>query len=305
MLKGYKQTEDHIKNRVQSRRKNNTYKHSEDTKRKMGLSRKGKPNLRHSKFLKNWWKEHPEEREKAGERIKKLRKNKTYKEIYGEEKSKEIREKQSSSKIGIKQSETHRLNNISSTREWHKRNRNTLEYQERYKKFGEKMTGHLTSEETRKKIGLANSKTQKGIPKPYMSQIVSKIMQERWKDEDFRKMMLSEESCMKRLRGLMKRPSSYEQKISDLCLKYNLPFIYTGNGKFLVGFKNPDFKHKYFPILIEVYNNFHHSKDYEESRGNYFKGYGFKTIFINEQEVTHKNWEQICLNKINEFCKNS
>ena len=123
--------------------------------------------------------------------------------------------------------------------------------------------------------------------------IQGRIIRKLWENQEFAKKQIK-----KMLKGLMKRPTSYEQKICDLCLKYNLPFIYTGNGKFLVGFKNPDFKHEYLPILIEVYNNFHHPKDYEENKGNYFKVYGFKTIFINQKEITHKNWEQICLNKI-------
>ena len=105
------------------------------------------------------------------------------------------------------------------------------------------------------------------------------------------------------LKGLMKRPTSFEQKIILLCSKHRLPFIYTGDGRFLVGYKNPDFKHKYLPILIEVYNDFHHPENYEEIRGNHFKKYGYETIFINEGEVTNKNWENICLNKIKEFVK--
>ncbi len=103
------------------------------------------------------------------------------------------------------------------------------------------------------------------------------------------------------LKGLMQRPTSFEQKICNLCLKHNLPFIYTGDGRFLVGFKNPDFKHKHIPVLIEVYNDYHHPNNYEEIRGDHFKKYGYETIFINEGEVTHENWEKICLNKINKF----
>ncbi len=113
--------------------------------------------------------------------------------------------------------------------------------------------------------------------------------------------IIKEKQIKNILKGLFKRPTSFEQKICDLCLKYNLPFIYSGDGKFLVGYKNPDFKHKYLPILIEVYNDFHHPKDYEEIRGKHFKKYGYETIFINQQEIMDKNWETICLNKLKDF----
>ncbi len=150
----------------------------------------------------------------------------------------------------------------------------TKETDERVRKNSEKLKGIPKSKEHRKKL--------------------SESKKELWKNKEFR-----EKTIKAILKGLLKRPTSFEQKISDLCLKYHLPFIYSGDGRFLVGYKNPDFKHKCLPILIEVYNDYHHPKDYEEVRGKHFKKYGYKTIFINQQEVTDKNWETICLNKIN------
>ena len=58
------------------------------------------------------------------------------------------------------------------------------------------------------------------------------------------------------LKSLMKRPTSYEKKISELCIENNLPFIYAGNGTFLIGHKNPDFVNKEKRIAIEVYHNY-------------------------------------------------
>ncbi len=56
------------------------------------------------------------------------------------------------------------------------------------------------------------------------------------------------------LKGLMKRPTSFEKKISDLCIEHKLPFIYTGNGTFLIGHKNPDFidKKRKLAILLSM-----------------------------------------------------
>ena len=108
------------------------------------------------------------------------------------------------------------------------------------------------------------------------------------------------------LQGTIKKPSSYEKKISDLCIENNLPFIYTGNGTFLIGSKNPDFINKEKRIAIEVFNNYHKIQEYGsvenyiKVRGKYFAQYGYNTIFIREEEITHKNWENICLNKIQE-----
>ena len=106
------------------------------------------------------------------------------------------------------------------------------------------------------------------------------------------------------LKGLLKRPTSYEQKISDLCIKSNIPFIYTGNGTFLIGHKNPDFINEKKKIAIEVYHNYFKIRDfgscenYEKQRSEYFAKYGWDVIFIRTEEIEDKNWKEVCLNKI-------
>lgn len=106
------------------------------------------------------------------------------------------------------------------------------------------------------------------------------------------------------LKSLMKRPSSYEKKISELCIEKGLPFIYTGNGTFLIGHKNPDFVNKEKRIAIEVYHNyfkireFGSCENYEKQRSEYFAKYGYDTIFIRTEEIEDKNWKEICLEKI-------
>ena len=64
------------------------------------------------------------------------------------------------------------------------------------------------------------------------------------------------------IKGIMKRPTSYEKKIADLCIEYSLPFIYTGNGTFLIGCKNPDFINKDNKIAIEIYCDYFKIRDY-------------------------------------------
>jgi hypothetical protein len=106
------------------------------------------------------------------------------------------------------------------------------------------------------------------------------------------------------LKGLLKRPTSYEQKICDLCLKYNLPFIYKGNGDFLINFKNPDFVNEEQKIVIEVFYSWFKIRDYG-SVENYkdfcrkkYNPAGWRVIFIDEFDINSENWEDNCLQKI-------
>jgi very-short-patch-repair endonuclease len=132
----------------------------------------------------------------------------------------------------------------------------------------------------------------------------SKAMIEKWKEKEYR-----EKTTKAQLQGLFKRPTSYEKMISELCINNNLPFMYTGNGTFLVGNKNPDFINKKEKIAIEVFNNYHKIlvygsvKNYMIERTKYFSNYGYRVIFIREEEITSNDWEKICLNKINEVIK--
>lgn len=113
----------------------------------------------------------------------------------------------------------------------------------------------------------------------------------------------------KLLKGLIKRPTSFEQNISELCIKNNLPFIYTGNGTFFIGRKNPDFVDKKKRIAIEVFYSFFKERnyvsveEYKKQRIEYFERYGYKVIFLDEYDILNKDWENICIKKIRESCK--
>ena len=126
-----------------------------------------------------------------------------------------------------------------------------------------------------------------------------------WQDKEYR-----ERTLKNMLKNRYNKPTSFERKISDLCIKYNLPFMYCGNGNFFVGTKNPDFIHKTKPIAIEVFSNFFKIsvfgsvENYINERTAYFHEYGYEVIFIGEEEVLSKDWENICLNKIMGTMKN-
>lgn len=167
-------------------------------------------------------------------------------------------------------------------------------------KIGKAELGKKMSIESRKKMS-----DNHWSKKENREEIISKIItpDSRRKHSELKKLQWQDPIYAKKttemaLKGLLKRPTSYEKKISDLCIEHNLPFMYTGNGTFIIGTKNPDFKHKTLPIVIEVYNEFHHPIDYEKIRTEYFSQYGYKTIFINQTEVTSKDWKEICLKKI-------
>jgi len=122
---------------------------------------------------------------------------------------------------------------------------------------------------------------------------------ERWKNKEYAKKVIENS-----LKGLLKRPTTFEQKISDLCIKYNLPFLYKGNGSFLINYKNPDFVNEKDKIVIEVFYSWFKIRDYG-SVENYkefckrkYESAGWKVIFIDELDLSNENWEEVCLNKI-------
>ena len=227
------------------------------------------------------------------------KKGKTYEEIYGIERAKLERDKR-----GKSISKTHRKDFDSGKRIiW---NKDLTKEDPRVKKYNDAKIGRKRKDMMGDKNPMSNiemkEKCLRGINKFWKSKEGRKLIEIQRKKYWDNPIWIEKHMSII-IPRLKRRPTSYEKKISELCIEYNLPFIYSGDGRFLIGYKNPDFKHKYLSILIEVYNNYHHPKNYEEIRGEHFAKYGYKTIFINEEEVTDKNWEEICLNKIKNSLK--
>jgi len=107
------------------------------------------------------------------------------------------------------------------------------------------------------------------------------------------------------IKSLIKRPTSFEKKIAELCIENSLPFIYTGDGRFLINFKNPDFVNEQDKVVIEVFYSYFKIRDYGsvESYKEYcrkkYNSAGWRVIFIDENEIDVDNWKELCLNKIN------
>ena len=108
-----------------------------------------------------------------------------------------------------------------------------------------------------------------------------------WQNKEYR-----EKTLKAMIKGLIKRPTSLEQQMIDIIKKHNLPYRYTGNGSFLIGFKNPDFVNvNGEKKLIEVGNIYHHKlrfgsvENYINQRKEYYKSYGWKSYFFIKDDI--------------------
>jgi hypothetical protein len=110
------------------------------------------------------------------------------------------------------------------------------------------------------------------------------------------------ERIQKMLKCILTRPTSYERKIIDVAQKYHLPFRYVGDGEVILNYVNPDFiATNGQKLLIEVYCKYWHPEHYEISRAARFTKVGYRTLFLSDDDMCSKNWEQICLSKIEDF----
>lgn len=122
-----------------------------------------------------------------------------------------------------------------------------------------------------------------------------------WKNEEYRN-----KTIKATLEALQKRPLKTEKLLNQI-LQNNFPneWKYTGDGSFLIGYKNPDFINiNGKKICIEIFNPFFKIRDfgsvenYEKQRSEHFAKYGWKTIFIS---VPEKLDEKDVLQKITQF----
>ena len=110
-----------------------------------------------------------------------------------------------------------------------------------------------------------------------------------WQDPEFR-----EKTIKAIFKGSHKRPTSLEQQMLAIIEKHSLPYRYTGDGSFLIGYKNPDFVNTNSQkVCIEVANIFHHAEDYEQKRKDHFRKWGwecivFRTDKLDEKEILKK-----------------
>lgn len=116
------------------------------------------------------------------------------------------------------------------------------------------------------------------------------------------------EYIKKRISSLIKKPNKPEKLLIEIINKNNFPFIYVGDGRKIIGSKNPDFIHKSDKKIIELFGDYWHTQrvrcfeETEKGRKEYFKKHGYKTLVLWEKEL--KDIEDI-IKKISIFDKNN
>jgi len=163
--------------------------------------------------------------------------------------------------------------------------------------------GKHHSTETKRKISEANKGKHSikgirlGIQNPFYGKChidttkktIALKKKVQWQNPEYREKVIKNS-----LKGLLKRPTSLEKQMLGIIQKHGLPYKYTGDGSFLIGYKNPDFVNTDGQkVCIEVANTFHHNEDYEEKRKEHFAKWGwhcivFRTDKLDETEVLEK-----------------
>ena len=173
---------------------------------------------------------------------------------------------------------------------------------EGFKKFIEEHGSPLKgrTKETHEYIRNHSEWMKKFLSLPENKLLWSENAKKMWRNPEFKEKTIK--ACLK---GLLKKPTSYEKRIIELCEKYSLSYKYVGNGKLLIGFKNPDFVNiNGCKIVLEIYAIGHLGNlkplNYEEKRTKHFSDYGYKVIFFTEKDLFREDWQEHCKQRIAE-----
>jgi len=211
-------------------------------------------------------------------------KGKTYDEIFGEERAKEIKAKKSKA---LKGRHTSPRTEFKKGHKGYKANKGKHVSLEVRKKISQKLKGRKLHNEAWRQM-MSKKFSSKNNP----------FYGKKHTEETRRK--IAKKVIQLYLKGVYNRkPTAPERKFIELCKKYKLPFKYVGDGSFWIGRMNPDFiGPKNQKVVIEILGDYwHNPSEFEERKKKYYK-HGFKCIGIWEHEIM-KNPE-IVLEKIKE-----
>lgn len=114
-----------------------------------------------------------------------------------------------------------------------------------------------------------------------------------WQDQNYRERVI-------RASLEQRRPTKPEKKLIDIVSRHSLPFIYTGDGSFILEGLNPDFvESNGRKIAIDVFGDYWHTlkadkESYtEQGRKNIFAKYGWHLIVLWEHQIKSMDENEI------------
>jgi transposase len=141
-------------------------------------------------------------------------------------------------------------------------------------------------------------------PRKWKEKIQMKI-KELWRNPEYRRKEVEThrrpELVEKAIANFKYRPTSLERKLMEIIEKYNLPYIYTGDGSFRIGKLNPDFvNNNGEKIAVDVFGDYWHGRrenvpwhERENVRRLIMKRYGWDLRVIWEHELNNLPEEEI------------
>jgi very-short-patch-repair endonuclease len=171
--------------------------------------------------------------------------------------------------------------------------------------------GKLPSEETRRKISLANRKwyrthphAKKGKNNPNWGkstwnkgrtkheiyseeilQMLSKKSKMLWENPFYRQKVVQAV-----LKAVHKKPNKKESELIAIIEKNRLPFKYVGDGKIIIEGRCPDFiNNNGGKQIIELYGDYWHRNDNPQERIDFFRRYGYTTLIVWEHELNNEH----------------
>lgn len=197
-------------------------------------------------------------------------KGKTWEEIYGETRAAFLKKQCAESNKGRKWSKTERAKRA-------KNIKSNPNYGMRNKHHSDETKKHWSQIRRGK-----NYEVRFGIKKARkVKNKMSNTAKKQWQNKEYKD---------KHLKANCRRPNIPENIFISICIKYNLPYKYVGNGSFWIENINPDFINvNGEKICVEIFGDYWHNypngtqKDKEKEK--ILEKYGWKRIIIWENEL--------------------